>query len=75
MNLRLPTLKSREVARVLRKSGFRAVRQKGSHMFFKHPDGRFTLVPAHGSADIDRGLLRQILKEVGISPIEFKKLL
>ena len=61
--------------RVLKKSGFQVMRRKGSHVFFKHPDGRFTLVPAHGSSDVGRGLLRQILQEAGISPTEFKRML
>jgi predicted RNA binding protein YcfA (HicA-like mRNA interferase family) len=32
-------------------------------------------VPYHKGEDIGRGLLRQILKEIEISPEEFKKLL
>jgi hypothetical protein len=34
---------------------------------------RFTLVPSHGSEDIGRGLLRQILREIEITPEEFLK--
>lgn len=75
MSKRLPTLKARDVIRVLRKLGFYEVRQKGSHVCFKHPDGRFTLVPRHSGEDIGRGLLRQILREINISPEEFSKLL
>ncbi len=52
MSQRSPTLKAREVARVLKKFGFYEVRQKGSHVCFKHPDGRFTLLPKHGGEDI-----------------------
>ncbi|MFY9484062.1 MAG: type II toxin-antitoxin system HicA family toxin [Patescibacteria group bacterium] len=40
-------------------------------MFFKHPDGRSTVVPSHGGEDIGRGLLREILKEAEISPMDF----
>ncbi len=29
--------------------GFEAIRQKGSHIRFIHPDGRKTVVPDHGS--------------------------
>ncbi|MFH1584957.1 MAG: type II toxin-antitoxin system HicA family toxin [Patescibacteria group bacterium] len=47
------------------------MRQKGSHVFFKHQDGRTTLVPRHGGEDIGRGLLRQILREINVSPEEF----
>jgi len=45
MNGRLPTLKARDLTRILKKLGFNEARQKGGHICFKHPDGRFTLVP------------------------------
>ena len=72
---RLPILKSRELVRVLRELGFKAIRQRGSHLFFAHPDGRTTLVLIHGSEDIGRGLLKQILREIKISSDEFIKFL
>lgn len=75
MTGRLPSVKTRQVIRVLEKLGFIPIRQKGSHIFFKHPDGRYALVPYHSNEDIGRGLLRQILKEIRISPDEFLKLL
>lgn len=71
---RLPTLSSREVIKILRKLGFSKVRQKGSHAFFGHPDGRTTLVPIHKGKDIGRGLFREILKEINLTPEEFMKL-
>ncbi|MDA2922287.1 type II toxin-antitoxin system HicA family toxin [Patescibacteria group bacterium AH-259-L07] len=75
MNGRLPTLRARDVMRILKKLGFYEVRQKGSHICFKHLDGRFTLVPKHGGEDISRGLLRQIIQEINISRKDFLKLL
>ena len=66
-------MKAVDVIRSLRKFGFEAVRTKGSHIFFKHPDGRTTLVPKHGGEDIGRGLLRRIMQEAEISPEEFLK--
>ena len=73
MSDRLPTLKARNIARVLKNLGFYEVRQKGAHICFKHPDGRFTLVPSHSGEDVGRGLLRQILRETKITPKEFLK--
>ena len=75
MSGRLPALKACDVIRVLRKLGFYKLRQSGSHICLKHPDGRFTLVPRHSSEDIGRGLLRQILREINISPEDFLKML
>ena len=72
---RLRMLKAQDIARVLRRLGFREVRQTGSHIFFQHSDGRTTLVSRHSREDIGRGLLRQILREIEIPPEEFSKYL
>jgi predicted RNA binding protein YcfA (HicA-like mRNA interferase family) len=42
--------------------GFQAVRQKGSHIFYRHPDGRTTTVP-HSGRDL-AGLLIHELPEI-----------
>jgi len=75
MGTRLPSLKATDVIRILIRLGFIEMRQSGSHIFFQHIDGRTTLVPRHGGKDIGRGLLRQILREIGIPPDDFAKLL
>lgn len=72
---KLPALKARDLIRVLEGLGFRRVRAKGFHIFFKHSDSRTTLVPSHGSEDIGKELLRQILREIKVNPEEFSKLL
>ena len=71
----LPILNTKDLIRVLKKIGFQEMRQKGSHRFFMHSDGRTTLVSIHSNEDIGRGLLRQILREIEITPDEFMKLL
>jgi predicted RNA binding protein YcfA (HicA-like mRNA interferase family) len=56
----------------LRKLGFDAVRQKGSHVFYRHPGGRTTTVPHHdGNRDIAPSLLRKILDDVGVAADAF----
>jgi predicted RNA binding protein YcfA (HicA-like mRNA interferase family) len=67
----LPILKPREAVRVLERLGFVQVRQRGSHRQFRHPDGRQTTVPDHGSRDISPIILRQIIKDIGLTPDEF----
>jgi predicted RNA binding protein YcfA (HicA-like mRNA interferase family) len=44
----LPIVDFRTMVRLLNRLGFAAVRQRGSHVFFRHPDGRTTTVPSHG---------------------------
>jgi predicted RNA binding protein YcfA (HicA-like mRNA interferase family) len=63
------------MARILTELGFTAVRQKGSHAFYRHPDGRTTTLPHHKGRDLARPLLREILREIDVSPDEFQKLL
>lgn len=60
---KLPLLNAKEFTKILRKMGFVLDRQHGSHMFFKHPDGRSTTVPNHSGEDIDRGLLNKIVRK------------
>ncbi len=60
---RLPLLNAKEVIKILLILGFELKRQKGSHKFFQHSDGRTTVIPDHGSEKIDRGLLNKIIKQ------------
>ncbi len=68
---KLPAIKSKELVKILLTLGFEQSRQKGSHKFFKHPDGRTTVIPAHPGKDIGKGLIRAILQDIKISPDEF----
>jgi predicted RNA binding protein YcfA (HicA-like mRNA interferase family) len=58
--------------KVLLGLGFAAQRQRGSHVFYRHPDGRTTTVPHHKGRDLARPLLREILREVDLTPDEFR---
>lgn len=64
---KLPVLKSEQLVTALKKNGFSSVRQKGSHLRMKHPDGRVTSVPVHHGQDVGRGLLRKILRDIELS--------
>jgi predicted RNA binding protein YcfA (HicA-like mRNA interferase family) len=39
---RLPIVNFKTMEKVLLHLGFEAIRQKGSHVFYRHPDGRVT---------------------------------
>jgi len=51
--------------------GFELVRQKGSHKFFRHPDGRTTTVPDHQGEDLGRGITSKILKDAEVTKDDF----
>ena len=67
----LPVLKPREAIRILERLGFVQVRQRGAHRQFRHPDGRQTTVPDHGARDLSPILLRQIIKDTGVTAVDF----
>ncbi|HCZ37059.1 MAG TPA: hypothetical protein DHV26_14155 [Cytophagales bacterium] len=68
---RLPIIDSKQFEKILFKIGFVFVRQKGSHAFYRHPDGRYTTLPHHGGRDIGRPLIHKILREINLTPDEF----
>lgn len=70
--MKLPILTSKELCKFLEKEGFLPIRQKGSHRFYQHPDGRTTLAPI-SSKPISRGLLSGILDEIQMDRNEFFK--
>jgi predicted RNA binding protein YcfA (HicA-like mRNA interferase family) len=68
---RLPIVDFKTMEKVLLSLGFQFVRQKGSHLFYRHPDSRSTTVPNHPARDLARPLIREILREINMSPDEF----
>ena len=68
---KVPVLKPREVAAIVKHLGFTEVRQRGSHKQFRHPDGRGTTVPFHSGRDISPLLLRRIAKDTGLTIDQF----
>jgi len=70
---RLPVVDFPRLEKVLLSLGFQSVRQKGSHVFYRHPDGRTTTVPNHPGRDLARPLIREILREIELTPAQFQK--
>ena len=72
---KLPLLTAKELIKILVAIGFVCKRQKGSHMFFQHKDGRTTVIPNHAGEKIDRGLLNKIIKQdLQMNPKDFIKI-
>jgi predicted RNA binding protein YcfA (HicA-like mRNA interferase family) len=63
---------SREVLAALRRAGFEQVSQRGSHVKLRKKDGPTVIVPDHH--EIARGTLRSILRQAGVTPDEFERL-
>lgn len=66
---------AKKVIKALEDLGFVQIRQKGSHLFMQHPDGRTTVIPIHAGKDIGKGMLRKIINDVKISRDEWINLI
>ena len=69
---RLIITNARKIEKLLFKLGFEKVRQKGSHVFYRHPDGRTTTVPHHSGRDLARPLIKEILREIELNAEQYE---
>ena len=68
---KLIQISGKKFCKILEKLGFEKIYGKGSHVRFKHFDGRKTVVPVHGNEDMGIGLLTAILKQIKLTREEF----
>lgn len=71
---KLPIISGQECIKVLRKAGFHVLRQRGSHIILRRVEPfAEVVVPNHD--ELDKGTLRAIIRQVGLSVDEFIELL
>jgi len=71
---KLPRVSGADVVKALEKTGFRFIRQHGSHLILRRTDP-FAQTTAPNHRELDRGTLRAIIRQTGLSVDEFNKLL
>jgi predicted RNA binding protein YcfA (HicA-like mRNA interferase family) len=71
----LTQVSGKNFCKILEKLGFKKIYGRGSHVRFKHPDGRRTVVPVHGNEKLGKGLILEILKQIKLSREEYEELL
>ena len=64
---RLKLINAIKMEKLLLRLGFEKVRQKGSHAFYRHADGRTTTIPHHKAKMLAWPLIREILREIEIT--------
>lgn len=72
---KLRPISPEKLIKILKKLGFEEIRQKGSHKFFRNPEGKTTVIPFHKGENISKGLLLKILKDIDISREDFYNLM
>ena len=71
---KLPVVSGAECVKALERIGFVVDRQRGSHIILVREEPRATVsVPDH--KELDRGTLRAIIRQIGLSVDEFINLL
>lgn len=72
---RLPVLSGRDFVTVLAKLGYAFDRQRGSHIILRYtqPPYRRLVVPDHD--EIAKGTLRALLRDIGLSADDLRRLL
>lgn len=73
MSEKLPVLSGKQIIKALAKIGFLPVRQKGSHVFLRHVDGRRTVVPLH--EEVNKSTVMDIIEQTKLTKGEFLELL
>ena len=71
---KLKPVDAEKIVKALASIGFQSIRQHGSHLVMKHPDGRVTVVPIHKGEELGRGILRKIAKDVQINKDDLMRL-
>jgi predicted RNA binding protein YcfA (HicA-like mRNA interferase family) len=70
---KLQIVDAKRMEKLLFLLGFQKTRQKGSHVFYKHPDGRATTVPHHKGRVLAPPLIREILREIEVTVDDYNK--
>ena len=71
---KLPVISGRKCVQALERAGFYLKRQTGSHLVLRR-DEPFAQVVVPDHKELDRGTLRAIIRQVGLSVDEFASLL
>lgn len=72
---KLQLVNAKKLENILFLIGFIKIRQKGSHVFYRHPDGRTSTIPHHKNRMLSRPLIRIILKEIEITVEDYLNML
>ena len=70
---KLVPIKPKRFIKLLLRLDFEERDAEGSHVFFKHADGRTTVVPVH-SKELSKGLLKKILNDIQITVAEYEEM-
>jgi predicted RNA binding protein YcfA (HicA-like mRNA interferase family) len=71
---KLPVISGRDCVKALERTGFYFKRQEGSHIILRR-ESPFAQVVVPDHRELDRGTLRSIIRQAGLTVEEFARLL
>ncbi len=72
--MKLPVISGKDFIKRLKKKGYRFIHQEGSHMIIRLTEEPFTKLSVPNHKELDRGLLKSLLRDAEISVDEFIRL-
>lgn len=72
--MKLPVVSGKEFVKRLKKLGYELIGQEGSHMILRLSSFPFTKLSVPNHKELDRGLLRSLIRDANITVDQFVKL-
>lgn len=72
--MKLPVVSGKEFVKRLKKQGYEFIHQEGSHIIIRLKTEPYTKLSVPNHKELDRGLLRSLLRDADLSIDEFIKL-
>ncbi len=69
--MKLPVVSGNECIKRLKKKGYLLVHQEGSHIIIRLPTPPYTKLSVPNHKELDRGLLRALIRGAGLTVDEF----
>lgn len=69
--MKLPVVSGKEFVKRLKKQGYEFIHQEGSHMIIRLNVSPYTKLSVPNHKELDRGLLRSLIRDAGITVDEF----
>lgn len=74
--IKLPIVSGKQTVKAFKKAGWKVIRQKGSHIILMKENSWTTLsIPVHSNHILPKGTLRGLVRDAGMTILEFAKLL
>ncbi|MBL7169708.1 MAG: type II toxin-antitoxin system HicA family toxin [Candidatus Aenigmarchaeota archaeon] len=69
--MKIPIITSNKMIKIIKKKSFVLVRQSGSHMIFRNPEGVRTTIPRHSKKILHPKIVKSIIRDAELTEDDF----